>query len=77
MLEKIYNRFDTAVKELPCWGEDVDGEIERYVEGIKNCVKANLHWSFRTDRYFGSKKHEVKEQGRLAVLKEPPYLANR
>ena len=77
MLESIYNRFDMAVKELPCWGEHVDVEVERYVEGIKNCVKANLHWSFRTDRYFGSRKDDVKEQGRLEVLKKPSYLASR
>lgn len=77
MLEKIYQRFDNAIKELPIWGESVDTEVGRYVDGIKNCVKANLHWSFRTDRYFGSKKDEVQRQGKLEVLKEPPYLASQ
>lgn len=77
MLEKIYTRFDEAVTALPDWGEEVNAEVERYVDGIKNCVKANLHWSFRTDRYFGSKKEEIKKNGKLEVMKEPPYLAGR
>lgn len=77
MLEEIYERFDQVVEQLPLWGGRVDVEVRRYVEGIKNCVNANLHWSFRTDRYFGAKKCESQRTGRLEVLKSPPYLAGR
>jgi hypothetical protein len=74
-LEKIYHRFDQAVAELPRWGNRLDDEIQTYVQGIQNCVKANLHWSFRTERYFGKSKDEVKETGLVDVLKIPPYLS--
>jgi hypothetical protein len=65
------------VDQLPNWGEKVDAEVIRYVEGIKNCVKANLHWGFRTDRYFGHNREYVKKTGRLDILKMPTYLARR
>ena len=75
MLENIYTRFDSAIAELPFWGGAVDGQVQKYIEGVKLCVKANLDWSFRTGRYFGPKKDEVRMAGRLDVLTVPPYLS--
>ena len=78
MLEKLYTRFDAAIAELPSWVEAVDVEVGKYVEGVKSgvksCVKANLGWSFHTDRYFGETKDEVKWAGKVDVLAEPLYL---
>lgn len=49
MLEGVYQRFDRLMCELPSWEDAVDAEVKVYLQGLKNCVKANLEWSFRTD----------------------------
>ncbi|KAG4419573.1 hypothetical protein IFR04_007275 [Cadophora malorum] len=47
--------------DLPVWGEEVDKEVQRYIQGIQDVVLANVNWSFRTERYFGKKCHQVRE----------------
>lgn len=75
-LDQIYMRFDDAILELPSWEERVDQEVKRYIEGVKNCVRANLYWSFRTERYFGRMRKEVERTGKVDVLKHPSFLNN-
>ena len=74
-LDKIYARFDEAVSELPSFGKAVDSELRRYVEGIKGIIKANLHWSFRTRRYFGLDGEVVKKTGKMDIQRTPSYLS--
>ena len=69
--------FDQAVQNIPSWSDAVDMHVKQYVAGVKDIVKANLHWSFRTQRHFGSKREEVRQTGRIDVLKHPSYLLRK
>ena len=35
--------------------------LQRYVEGIRNCIRANLWWSLRTKWYFGNDAKVVRK----------------
>jgi len=74
MLEVREAKFENATATLPSWGVEVDAEVARYVQGLRDCVTANLHFSFRSERYFGTKNHEVKRSGKVSVLIKPAYL---
>jgi hypothetical protein len=39
-------RWDIAISRLPLWGQAVDFEIQRYIQGIMDVVKANLYWRY-------------------------------
>ena len=74
MLDERYRAFDAAIARLPSWGEAIDNDVQAYVEGVRNVVRANLNWSFRTERYFGKRKDEVKSTCLISVLQEPQYI---
>ena len=74
MLDERYHAFDTVIASLPSWGEAIDNDVQTYVEGVRNVVRANLNWSFRTERYFGKRKDEVKSTCLIEVLRDPMYL---
>lgn len=44
---------------LPTWEEPLNSIVARYVEGLGNWVTANEHWSFETQRYFGTKGLDI------------------
>ncbi len=73
-LDAICARFDQAVAELLRLEVGACDQVRNYIEGIKNCIIANVHWSFRTERYFGSARQEVKRTGHIDVLRRPGYL---
>ena len=74
MLENRYRRFKKAVAEVPSWGEPADANVHQYIEGVKNVVRANLYWSFQTERFFGKRRDEVRRSFKVDVLLRPPYL---
>lgn len=90
MVDARFAMWDKAVKSLPSWGREEDGQAQLYIQGIQNIVQANLSWryvqiisslnqvnhynSFRTGRYFGSKAEEVKQHRKIDVLVQPPFL---
>ncbi|KAH9071470.1 terpenoid synthase [Lactarius deliciosus] len=51
--------MDLYENKIPKFGEPVDTELARYVDGIGNWVRANDQWDFETERYFGKKALEV------------------
>ncbi|KAH9011170.1 isoprenoid synthase domain-containing protein [Lactarius pseudohatsudake] len=51
--------MDLYENKIPKFGEPVDTELARYVDGIGNWVRANDQWSFETERYFGKEAPEV------------------
>lgn len=77
MLHDCYADFEDAASRLPSWGPAVDQEVRRYVEGLKNCVRSNLSFSFRSHRYFGDRRDAVKASGKIDVLERPAYLDGR
>ncbi|KAL2856286.1 terpene synthase metal binding domain protein [Aspergillus pseudodeflectus] len=67
MLSSRYRDWYLALAELPSWGEDVDVQVQEYVEGVRSVVRANLGWSFRSQRYFGERASEVRKSGVVRV----------
>jgi hypothetical protein len=62
--EFLENRNSVLKKS---WDEDVMKQVRMYVEGVQNCMKANLWWGFDSGRYFGKKGREVM---RVRLLEE-------
>ncbi|KXJ86405.1 isoprenoid synthase domain-containing protein [Microdochium bolleyi] len=74
LLTKCYQRWEEVESQLQSvsWAEDTSHEQARlYVEGIKNVVTANMYWSFKSERYFGSDGEIVRTTRQMDVLKEP------
>jgi hypothetical protein len=46
MLLERYRDWYLALAELPSWGEDVDVQVQEYVEGVRSVVRANLGWRY-------------------------------
>ena len=51
--------IDLYENKIPKFGELVDSELARYVDGIGNWVRANDQWNYESERYFGKKALEV------------------
>ncbi|KAF8205517.1 terpenoid synthase [Mycena galopus ATCC 62051] len=46
---------------LPAWEPEIQAMVERYVQGLEAWIVGSLHWSFMTERYFGTFAAEVKK----------------
>ncbi|KAI9046800.1 hypothetical protein LZ554_008882 [Drepanopeziza brunnea f. sp. 'monogermtubi'] len=60
MLRARYKLWHLTMADVPVWGEKVDREVSRYVQGIQDVALANVNWSFRTERYFGKDRYQVR-----------------
>ncbi|KAF8175946.1 terpenoid synthase [Mycena galopus ATCC 62051] len=66
--DQIKASFLDAAQNLPSWGEPIDTEVRRYVDGIGNWVRANYEWSFESRRYFDTHAAEVRRTLQLTML---------
>lgn len=46
MLNSRHRQWEDALKCVGSWGGEIDGEVARYIQGISNVAKANLHWRY-------------------------------
>ena len=53
LLAQAMQRWYWAQQHLPSFGEHVDVQVQRYLNGVLDQVKGNLHWHFASGRYFG------------------------
>ncbi|PYI05323.1 pentalenene synthase [Aspergillus sclerotiicarbonarius CBS 121057] len=67
MLTERYRDWYLALAALPTWGERIDAGVQQYIRGVQNVVRANLHWSFRSGRYFGKANDKVRKTGLVTV----------
>lgn len=45
MLDSRYERWEAAIREVPDWGEEIiNKNVEKYVQGVADVVRANLYW---------------------------------
>lgn len=44
LLEEQFKRWDIAEASVPSWGEPIDSQVKKYIDGIKAVVRANLYW---------------------------------
>ena len=43
-LEQRYLQWDETIAKVPLWDRDVEAEVQKYITGIQNVVRANLYW---------------------------------
>lgn len=61
LLQERYRRWDVIEGQVRSWGDEVDEQVQRYIEAIKCVVKANLYWRYSTllrNRRFTSDTHD-------------------
>ncbi|KAK8011931.1 DAHP synthase-like protein [Apiospora arundinis] len=61
-------RFYALYGHLPRWMGPVDLEVQRFVDGMAQCVSAVMHWSYESERYFGKRGMAIKESRTLSLL---------
>jgi len=68
--------MDLLENKIPKFGEPVDSELARYLDGIGNWVRANDQWNFETERYFGKKALEIGRTRWVTLLpkERPEYI---
>lgn len=44
MLDSRYERWEEAIREVPSWGEEIDKDVKKYIQGVADVVRANLYW---------------------------------
>ncbi|TPX17870.1 uncharacterized protein E0L32_002971 [Thyridium curvatum] len=45
MLYECYRRWYEALRSLPFWGEKIDRDVVKFINGCRNIALGNLHWS--------------------------------
>jgi len=65
---------EELVESPPHWEDPTAAAVDKYVEGVRNSVRANLYWSLHTDRCFGAATEEVKKMRRVIVAINSKYL---
>ncbi|KAI9436959.1 terpenoid synthase [Lactarius indigo] len=60
--------MDLYENKMPKFGEPVDTELVRYVDGVANWVRAVERWGFESERYFGKKGPEIEKTRCVALL---------
>ncbi len=63
-----YDEWTKVVSQVQSWGEEVDTQVQKYINGIKINVLACLNWSFASERYFGKGNDITRETGRVAAV---------
>lgn len=43
-LSQCYRDWYLALAKLPSWGEEIDAQVQMYIEGVQNAALANIHW---------------------------------
>lgn len=44
MLESRYERWEEAIHAVPNWGGEINRDVEKYIQGVADVVRANLYW---------------------------------
>ena len=54
--------------QVPRWVGPVDLDVQKLIHGMAACVSGVLHWSYESQRYFGSHGLQVKQTRRMRLL---------
>ncbi|KAI6277828.1 hypothetical protein MCOR27_001023 [Pyricularia oryzae] len=68
LIVRAIRRWHLAQLDLPIWGEKIDKEVQRYLQGCLDSCVGSLNWSFTTGRYFGDQGDEIRKT-RVLTLK--------
>ncbi|KAF8433262.1 isoprenoid synthase domain-containing protein [Boletus edulis BED1] len=64
----VADRFQAAMAALPQWEEPLNSQVRTYCDGLGQWVRALDDWSFESERYFGNKGLEIKENRWISLL---------
>ena len=64
---ELEKKFLDGLKKVPSWGEEIDLQVQQYLNGIAIWPRSNDCWRFESDRYFGDKGLEY-QRTRLVPL---------
>ncbi|KAG5727558.1 Pentalenene synthase [Termitomyces sp. T112] len=65
---KIVSEFLDDLNHVPSFGEGVECDLERYLYGIANWVRANDCWSFECRRYFETNGLQIQQTRKVDLL---------
>ena len=68
LLLGVAERFHDALAALPQWEEPLNSHVKAYCDGLGQWVRALDDWSFESERYFGKKGLEIKENRWMLLL---------
>ncbi|KAG6888070.1 hypothetical protein C0992_009726 [Termitomyces sp. T32_za158] len=60
--------FLDDLKHVPYYGEECQANVERYLHGMANWVRASDCWSFESGRYFGIHGPEIERSRKVVLL---------
>ncbi|KAG2040645.1 terpenoid synthase, partial [Suillus americanus] len=65
---KLEKKYFEAMAAIPKWGEPIDSQVREYCNGLGNWVRGNYHWSFESERYFGTNGLEVQRRKWISLM---------
>lgn len=60
--KELEREFIEKYDKVPKFGETVDSQVAKYIDGLASWVWANARWSFECGRYFGDEGLEIMEK---------------
>ncbi|EJD05124.1 terpenoid synthase [Fomitiporia mediterranea MF3/22] len=72
-LEKQYLE---TMGRVPSWGSDIDKQLQLYLDGVGNLVRACDSWYFESGRYFGGKGLDIQKTRQVPLLQKIAPLRN-
>lgn len=70
--QRLIDSFLTSELNVPSWGTGIDTTVGLYISAMRFWVVGNLHWSFESQRYFGSKGAEIQKTLSVSLLNYDP-----
>ncbi|KAI0595173.1 hypothetical protein F4775DRAFT_383732 [Biscogniauxia sp. FL1348] len=63
-------RFSQLYLVIPRWGGLIGMDVQPYLDGVAHFTIGNVHCSYESEQYFGSRELEVKESCEMHLLPE-------
>jgi hypothetical protein len=55
-IERRSSLLERAIEEVSSWDSPWQNESMRYVQGVRDVIRANLYWSFHSDRFLSDEQ---------------------
>ncbi|KAJ0420838.1 pentalenene synthase [Aspergillus carlsbadensis] len=60
LIQKRLRDWHLAMHQLPFYGEELDIQVQKFIQACQEVAVGNLHWSFATERYFGKENNVIR-----------------
>ncbi|KAI0072253.1 terpenoid synthase [Panus rudis PR-1116 ss-1] len=68
LLKAAIEKFLNLEKALPSWSPEIDEDVDRYVQGLRDWIVGSIHWIYETGRYFDGNAEDVRTFGWVFLL---------